>query len=103
MACPRVWRSPWIPTRSSFDQEGSSGKPAQFPLHHLQHHAADQQHQDHHAPQAKRFQRQPCQLTSVVVPERAVLHLPVVEAQMNVEPRDLGQIKPRSSISCTCC
>ena len=73
MACPRVWRSLWIPIRSSFDQDGSSGKPKpSFRRTTCSTMLLISSIRITTPPRPSGFQRQPCQLTSVVVPERAV-------------------------------
>ena len=70
MACLVVWRSPWIPIRSSFDQEGSSGKPKpSFRLTTCSSRLLDSRIKITSPPRPSGFQRQPCQLSSVVVPE----------------------------------
>ena len=73
IACPRVWRSLWILTLSSFDQEGSSGKPKpSFRRTTCSTMLLISSIRITTPPRPSGFQRQPCQLTSVVVPERAV-------------------------------
>lgn len=71
---PRVWRSPWILIRSSFDQEGSSGKPKpSFRRTTCSSMLDVSSIRITSPPRPRGFQRQPRQLISVVVPECAVL------------------------------